>query len=163
MDVKLINPFISAVQNVFRTMVGCEVSVGRPYIKDDAAGYADVSGVIGLSGDATGCVVLSYPMEVACKVASAFAGVEMDKDHEDFTDAIGELTNMVAGNAKKDLHGLNIGISLPSVVIGARHVISGLRAAPRLVIPCSVEHGQFQVEVALRVENPAVSPVVGAG
>lgn len=162
MDVKLINPFISAVQHVFRTMVGSEVSVGQPYVKDDGAATADVSGVIGLSGDATGCVVLSYPTEVACKVASAFAGVEIDKDHEDFADAIGELTNMVAGNAKKDLHGLRIGISMPSVVVGEGHVISRSRAAPRLVIPCRVEQGRFQVEVALRVEKPAASPV-GAG
>lgn len=162
MDVKLINPFISAVQHVFRTMVGSEVSIGQPYVKEDAVGSADVSGVIGLSGDATGCVVLSYPTEVACKVASAFAGVEIDKDHEDFADAIGELTNMVAGNAKKDLHGLRIGISMPSVVVGEGHVISRSRAAPRLVIPCRVEQGRFQVEVALRVEKPAASPV-GAG
>jgi chemotaxis protein CheX len=92
-------------------------------------------------------------------VASVFAGVDIGEGHPDFADAIGELANMVAGNAKKDLHGMKLGISLPSVVLGKEHVISQSRTAPRLVIPCDVDYGRFFVEVAMRVEKPVTSPV----
>jgi chemotaxis protein CheX len=162
MDVRLINPFISAVQHVFRTMVQTEVRMGKPYIKMDGGSSADVSGVIGFSGDATGCVVLSFPKAVACRAASAFAGTAIDQNHPDFADAIGELANIVAGNAKKELNGLHVEISLPSVVIGSEHVISQSRSVPRLVLPCETVHGRFFVEVGMRVEEPASAPA-GAG
>ena len=158
MDASLINPFVLAVQKVFQTVAFTEVRVGKPYIKTDGPCSADVSGVIGLSGDAIGCAVLSFPTAVACRAASSFAGVEIGVDHPEFADAIGELANRVAGNAKSDLRGLCCGISLPTVVIGPEHVVSQLRMAPRLVVPCKTVLGDFFLEVALRVEKAVAVP-----
>lgn len=155
MDVRFINPFIASIKSVFGTMVNTQVVVGKPRVGNDTETTADVSGVIGFSGDATGCVVLSFPTDVACKVASAFAGVTMGADHPDFSDAIGELANMVAGNAKKDFAGLRASISLPSVIIGRGHVVSQSRSWPRLVIPCETSLGAFFVEVGMVVEKQA--------
>ncbi len=154
MDVRFINPFVSAISAVFKTMVNTDVRVGKPYVMTEAGTRADISGVIGFSGDASGCVVLSFPTEVACKAASAFAGTPIDEKHPDFSDAIGELANMVAGNAKKDFTGMRVSISLPSVIIGKNHTVSGSKAAPRLVIPCETAFGGFEVEVAVVVEKP---------
>ncbi|MFQ5489213.1 MAG: chemotaxis protein CheX [Phycisphaerae bacterium] len=166
MDVRYINPFIAAIKNVFSTMVNTQVAVGKPMLRPDQIKSADVSGVIGLSGDVTGAVVLSFPLDVACKVASKFAGVELHSDHPDFTDAIGELANMIAGNAKKDFTGLSVSISLPSVICGHGHVVTQSVAAPQLMIPCNTDIGSFYVEVAMVVEkssgNPAKTPAVGA-
>jgi len=162
MDVRFINPFISAVRNVFNTMVQTDVSVGKPSLKTGDMESADVSGVIGLSGDVTGAVVLSFPKLVACKLASAFAGMELDTGHEDFADAIGELANMVAGNAKKDFAGLSVSISLPSVVVGAGHQISQSKTSPQLVIPCQTPLGPFDVEVAMVVAKKPAEAAVGA-
>ncbi len=158
MDARLINPFVSAVRNVFRTMASTEVRVGKPYISTGGPCSADVSGVVGLSGDATGCAVLSFPRAVACRAASSFAGVEIDVDHPQFVDAIGELANMVAGSAKRDLRGVRCGISLPTVVIGREHVFSQSQTAPRLVVPCKTVLGDFFLEVALRVEKAVTVP-----
>ena len=151
MDVRFINPFIMAIKNVFSTMVRTEVTVGKPQVRTAELRSADVSGVIGLSGDATGAVVLSFPRVVACKVASMFAGAELTPEDEDFADAIGELANMIAGNAKKDFGGVAVTISLPSVIVGAGHQVSQLRASPQLVIPCQTPMGPFNVEVAMLV------------
>lgn len=148
MDVRLINPFIAAIGNVFETMVNIKVTVGKPTLKSDEMVSADVSGVIGLSGDVQGCVVLSFSEDVACKLAGAFSGQEMTMDHPDFADAIGELANMVAGNAKKDFCGFKANISLPSVITGAGHTVSQSKAFPYLIIPCSTPIGDFRVEVA---------------
>jgi chemotaxis protein CheX len=149
MDVRFVNPFISSVRNVFKTMLATEVSVSKPVIKDRDEGFADVSAVIGLSGDATGCVVLSFPMQTAVSVASKFAGVEMTATHEDFSDALGELANMVAGHAKANLEGLNMNISLPTVIVGREHVVSQSKLAPRLALPCDSSLGRFCVEVVM--------------
>lgn len=154
MDVRYVNPFFVSIRQVFSTMVGVDVQVLKPEAKTDNKPQAGVSGVIGFSGDATGACLLCFPTDVACKLASAFSGEEMDRDHPDFADAIGELANMVAGGAKAQFGGLNVNISLPSVVIGDPHevIVTGVSSdAPRLIIPCQTEMGQFHVEVAMIV------------
>jgi chemotaxis protein CheX len=156
MDVRYVNPFIRAIRNVFSTMLKTEVNVQKPHLKHDGRASADVSGVIGFTGDATGCVVLSFPKDVACKTASTFAGIEITLDSPDLVDAIGELANMVAGNAKKDFEGARISISLPSVIIGVDHIVGQSRMVPRLVIPCCSPLGDFYVEVAMKVDKPVV-------
>jgi chemotaxis protein CheX len=157
MDVKYINPFIRSIKSVFETMVKVHVEVGKPALRTTVYASADVSGIIGFSGDAMGCVVLSFPKEVACKAASKFAGIAIDEHHADFADAVGELANMVAGCAKKEFEGMNISISLPSVVIGKDHTVSQSKASPRIVIPCQCELGEVFVEVGMEVKTPAKS------
>lgn len=165
MDVKFINPFVGSITNVFETMLKTNVVLGRPMLKKADLVTAEVSGIIGLSGDVQGSVVLSFPGNVAGKIASKFAGVEMTVNSEDFADAIGELANMVAGNAKKDFAGYDVSISLPSVIIGPGHTVSQSKASPFLVIPCQTEMGSFNVEVALNADKKHApqTPKVVAG
>lgn len=153
MDVRYINPFITSVQEVFKTMLATDIMVSRPVVKSADEAGADVSAVIGLSGDAIGSVVLSFPMLSAAKAASRFSGAEMTASHPDFADALGELANMVAGAAKARLNGLNVSISLPSVIVGREHVVSRLKNVPRLALPCDSPLGRFCVEVSLTVEK----------
>ncbi len=157
MDVRYINPFVEAVQQLFKTMLNTELVISKPSIRQDDV-FADVSAVIGFSGDASGAVVLCFPMETAVKAASTFAGIEMKPDDEDFSDAIGELANIVAGGAKARMNGLNISISLPSVVVGKQHAVLRSRQRPRLAIPCDSPLGRFTVEVAMVVnKRPATA------
>ncbi|NLX21577.1 MAG: chemotaxis protein CheX [Phycisphaerae bacterium] len=160
MDVRYINPFIASVKHVFKTMLATDVLVSKPLLKERDEAFADVSAVIGLSGDATGCVVLSFPLATSVQAASKFGGVEMDEKHADFADALGELANMVAGHAKANITGMDLTISLPSVVIGKEHVISQSRLARRLALPCDSALGRFTVEVVMVVgQKPASKPV----
>jgi chemotaxis protein CheX len=159
MDVRFINPFILAVRRVFQTMLATEVKVGRPnVITTKQESLADVSAVIGLSGDVVGCVILSLPMPTAEKAGSKFAGIELTRDHPDFADALGELANMVAGQAKAQFEGMNVSISLPSVIVGPDHVVSQSRQWPRLHLPCESPLGTFTVEVAMIIEKHEAGP-----
>ena len=160
MDVKFINAFVAAIQNVFKTMLGTEVGVGKPMLKQADLVSAEVSGIIGLSGEVQGSVVLSFQEDAASRIASTFAGVELTLDSPDFADAIGELANMVAGNAKKDFVGYETSISLPSVIIGKGHKVSQSKVWPFLVIPCQTGLGNFNVEVALITNK---KPVMAGG
>jgi len=73
----------------------------------------------------------------------------LDTKSEDFVDAVGELCNMIAGNAKKDF-GLNASISIPNVVIGTAHTIARMKDVPCIAIPCHSECGDFSVEVNIK-------------
>lgn len=155
MDARYINPFVKSICNTFSTMCGVDVSVGKPVLKTPDDPSSDVSSVIGFSGGATGSVVIHFRFEVASKIASAFAGIDINPDHEDFADALGELANMVAGGAKSQFEGLNISISLPSVIVGENHTVFGTRVTKRLVIPCHTSLGDFYVEVGMIIEKPS--------
>jgi chemotaxis protein CheX len=146
---KLIVPFVNAVRNVFATMVKVQTTLGKPALKTTPTLSYDVSGVIGFSGQAIGSVVVSFQKDAAEALASAFAGTPLKISDPDFPDAIGELANMVAGNAKKDLGSL-ASITVPSVIIGAGHTIARLSDVPCVVIPCSTPVGDFAVEVNIK-------------
>lgn len=154
MDVRYINPFVRSITNTFETMCSLPVVVGKPELKSNDGPGTDVSSVIGFSGDAAGCVVLHFSFEIASKVATRFAGIDITPEHPDFADAIGELANMVAGGAKGQFDGLKISISLPNVIVGENHNFSASRIAPRIVIPCDTEVGRFNVEIGMELGKP---------
>ena len=146
---KLIVPFVNSVRDVFSTMVKVATSVERPHLKEQPSPSYDVSGVIGFSGGIVGSVVVSFQKDAAMKMVEGFAGVPLEFASPDFADAIGELTNMIVGRAKKDM-GAIANISIPNVVIGANHIIARLSDVPTLVIPCRTPVGDFAVEVNIR-------------
>ncbi|MGN6507562.1 MAG: chemotaxis protein CheX [Tepidisphaeraceae bacterium] len=148
-DPKLIVPFVTSVRSVLATMAGMETTVERPRLKMDGATDYDYSGIIGFSGQIVGTVVVSFHREVAIKLVAAFAGMEIAPDTSDFADAIGELANMIAGAAKKDL-GAVANISVPSVVMGKGHTICRPSDVPCLVVPCKTAVGEFAVEVSIK-------------
>ncbi|MFO0973280.1 MAG: chemotaxis protein CheX [Phycisphaerae bacterium] len=153
MDVRYINPFVMAIRNVFSTMLKVEVAVDKPRVKKDEAPYSDVSAIIGYSGDAAGTVILSFDRTVAEKLASTFVGQPVQIDQVDCADALGELANMVAGNAKSLFDGLDVKISLPSVIVGQGHHVSQSNLTPTLIIPCSCSMGTFFVEIGMKVSK----------
>ena len=150
---KIIAPFFESVREVFTTMVGVAPTIERPHLKTNPAPSYDVSSIIGFSGDLVGSVVVSFQMQAAEKLTSAFAGAPIDPNSPDFADALGELANMIAGNGKKRL-GLQANIGVPSVVIGACHAIARLSDVPCVVIPCKTPVGDFAVEVSIKETNP---------
>lgn len=151
MDVRYIKPFLKSISNTFDTMCGVKVSFGKPGVRTQDCEQADVSAIIGFSGGAAGSVVLCFLSGPASKIATAFAGEEITPEHPDFADALGELANMVAGGAKVGLEGLNIDISLPTVVTGHTHTFPASKTAPRIFIPCSTDLGEFRVDVGLEL------------
>lgn len=148
--VEHINPFISATIESFKTMVGTAVVPGKIKLKDNKNLTHDISGIIGLSGGAKGAISLSFPVDVALEVVSNFIGEPITELNEDVTDAIGELANIIAGYAKKDLAEFNISISLPSVVTGKGHQISDAKDVLSMVIPFTWNDKSFDLGVALK-------------
>lgn len=146
---KLVMAFVKSVKNVLTTMVGLNPVLGKPRLKTDLKVTHDVSGIVGFSGEVTGTVIVSFGEPSAMKLVEAFVGEALDARSEDFADALGELCNMIAGNAKKDF-GLNANIGIPSVVVGPNHTVSRMSDVPCILIPCQCEVGDFAVEVNIK-------------
>ena len=149
MDVSYVNPFITSTIDTFRTMLNVVVKPGIPHAKTEPYSEYDISRIIGLSGDAKGCIAISFPKLMALKVVSAMLGTPIKVVGNDVTDGIGEIANIIAGNAKQHLNGLNLMISLPNVVVGKDHMLVSMRDIPTLVVPFHSEMGDFSMEVSL--------------
>ena len=161
MDPSLITPFIASIQNVFSTMLQLPVTIKEPHLKRESGTTFDVSGIIGMSGDVVGSVVLSFPKQTAVRLVALFTGTDMTADSPDFPDAIGELSNMVSGNAKGMFSGKRkVQISCPSVVIGSGHTVTRPRDIPCVAIPCSCDCGDFTVEIC--VQDRSAAPTAAA-
>ncbi len=145
----LIKAFMQSVQNVLGTMVGIECRIGKPTLKHEPKPSYDVSGIVGFSGEVVGSVVISFTAETAGSFVESFTGEKLPLESPDFADAIGELSNMIAGNAKKDF-GLNASISIPSVIIGHDHTIARLTDVPCVIVPCETDLGLFTVEINIK-------------
>jgi chemotaxis protein CheX len=149
MDVKYINPFIDAVKNLFGTMIDVPFKLGQPSLKKANLPEYEISGIIGLSGNVSGCVVINLSREIALQLVSALIGDEVDEVDEDCTDAIGEIANMIAGNAKTNFPSGGTSISVPSVVVG-KHKVSYPSGLPIIAIPCMTDKGEMVIEIALK-------------
>lgn len=152
MDVSYVNPFLKATNETFKTMVGIDTTMDKPIIKTTAEHHYDVSGVIGLSGEAQGTIALSFAKPTSLKVVSKLLGAEIKIIGAELTDGIGELTNIVAGYAKQYLTEYKVSISLPNVVIGKSHQLAAPSGVPTIIVPFQCELGKFAVEVALKTK-----------
>ncbi len=151
MDVRYVNPFLTAIQNFFETMVEIPFSLGKPTIKKEATASHEISGIIGITGEVLGSVVVSFPEKIALALAGSLLGEEMTEVNADCTDAIGEIANMVAGDAKNGFPETNTSVSVPTVIIG-KHKVAYPSGVPIITIPCKTEGGWFALDVALKTK-----------
>jgi len=151
MNVKFINPFLEGTVNVLKTMAFVEPRAGKPYVKMDSLARGDISGVIGLTGSATGSLALSFSEKAIIKIVSNMLGENVKEMNSDIKDAVGEITNMISGAARKNLEaeGFYIQAAIPTVVTGKNHSIAHVKGGPSLIIPFEIDQGSFVVDVCL--------------
>ncbi len=147
--VEYINPFLKATKETFASMVGLDIIPGKPFLRNGNEGNNVISGVIGLSGKMKGAVVINFPETTAIKAVSTFIGAEIDSLDEDVTDAVGELANIIAGYAKKDLEQYNLALSLPTVIKGENYRFVNAKGSAAVVIPFKSDAGDFDLAVSL--------------
>lgn len=150
-----INPFVEAVANTFETMLNCKAHRGSLALASTAKRTYPISGVIGLSGRAAGTVVINLSEQVALKAASAMLMTEISEINDDVLDAVGEIANMVAGQAKAELEEYELSVSLPNVVTGVGHEVRFPSNAHPVSVPFETDFGPMLLDVGL---EPVSSP-----
>lgn len=149
MRVEYINPFVKSLVTTFSTMLNCTATRGALTLKKDVYPPFEISGVIGLSGKAVGTVVVSLSKEVALKATSTMLMMDATEVDGDVIDAVGEITNMVAGAAKAELAEYELSISLPSVITGRGHEVRFPSNVTPICVPFQTEWGPLNLEVGL--------------
>jgi chemotaxis protein CheX len=155
MKVELINPIISSLVSVLSQMGQIAAKPEKPILKKGAkSGYeAIISGYIGLVGEKIrGSMAISFTEPLILKIASNLFGEEMEEVNDEVADLVGEITNIITGNAKPGLAqaGYKLDLSIPTIIIGLGHYVIHNTKGPVIIIPFSTESGSLLLEVCFK-------------
>ncbi|MEE9913897.1 MAG: chemotaxis protein CheX [Deltaproteobacteria bacterium] len=152
MDVKFINPFIYGTMDVMEKMAFMKPVAGKPYAKTDDTAYGDISGIIGMTGDATGSLAMSFSESCIIGIVDKMLGEKHTEMNRAVLDAVGELTNMISGSARKlmEKDDLKVIAAIPTIVFGKAHTVRHVIKGPSIVIPFQTEAGSFVIDVCLK-------------
>jgi chemotaxis protein CheX len=147
-DAEVAKPFVEATRHVLTMMAQLDPKPGKPYVKKGPSATGDVSAVVGLTGDKNGSISISFSKKCAIAVVKNMLGDDIADIIQDAKDAVGEITNMISGQARAGLSqiGLNLSASTPTVIFGDNHSISHVTTGPVVAIPFETEHGEFTLE-----------------
>lgn len=150
LDPSYVKAFIGATKKVFQTMLGLEVTFGAPVPGKLPLLANDVSAIIRMTGGVSGIVVLSLPVASAEKIVNSFVGASVDRKSDDFSDAVGELANIISGSAKVNFADKQVNLSRPSVIIGEGNTVQQPSGSVCISIPCHSSYGDFAVDVSFQ-------------
>lgn len=143
-----INPVIASTRNVFEMMLNCVPRRTGLMLRGESTPHFAVSAMIGFTGRAAGTLMVSFSKEVAFEVLRRMVGTEATTVNAEVADAIGELTNMIAGGAKAQLAHLDLSISIPNIVIGSDHSVIYPSQITPICLLFESEIGPFLIEFA---------------
>ena len=151
MDVSLANPFISATINVIDIMANIQCEPGKIFIKENKTTTGDITGIIGLSGVAKGSIAISFDESTILKIVANMFGENVQRIDDEISDAVGEIANMISGQARKELSGRGkyFKAAIPTIVVGKNHVIQHITGDPIIAIPFSTPEGKFLIEICM--------------
>ncbi len=117
---------INSTNEIFATMIPMEIKTETSFYQNEAMISTDVMSLVSFTGEHSGIVAVFCSKEIALKITSNMLGMESTEFNQDTKDAIGEVTNMIAGSLKNrvsDTFGA-MNLSVPIVIAGADLTIS---------------------------------------
>lgn len=133
-------------------MAFVEPRPGKPYLKSTNQAQGDITGIIGLTGAVKGSLALTFTEKCILNIVSNMLGDKIEVINGDIEDAVGEITNMVSGVARKKLEyqGMIVSAAIPTVVLGKGHSIMHVLGGPSIIIPFDTDAGAFVVDVCMK-------------
>ncbi len=140
---------VETTEEIFNTMIFMEISAEAPLEQGKQALGCHISAMIGLTGGFSAMLGIHCPEAVGLAITGAMLGMEIEEIDTDVKDALGEIANMVAGGLKEKFAAENIDLELaiPTAISGKSYTIASSTRSNRVIIPFSVEQGQFFIEM----------------
>jgi chemotaxis protein CheX len=150
---RVIEVFTESTRNTFREMFGLEaVFTGSRDIAGETDHGWDMTGLVGLAGQAQGVVALRLTLGLLDGLLDG-SGIEVASSEERVQlsgGLVGEITNIVAGSATSALKGLDVTIAPPVVIRGPSHEIGWPAIAPVIALGFRLPAGSFELDLCIR-------------
>ena len=162
-NAKHVNPFIEAAMAVVKQVAGIEVRRGHLSYKPKVEPSLQVSIIIGIYGFLTGQVVYSLDGRLAEKIVDKLLDGRSPVEKKImFLDSLGEIANMITGNATALLNnrkGEALNITTPAIAAGNNLSIH-LVPKPALVLGLITQYGPIEISIAME-EKETLTEVEG--
>ena len=149
-DTLFIDELTAATRDVFKTMVFQEVEASSPVAGDALRSGANVVGTVAFAGKTSGLVVFYSTLDAAHAITASMLGIEPASVNGELHDAIGELTNMIAGSFRTRVahsKGETWAISVPTVTVGSDFYTKCVSDVQRVLCPFRMGHAELFVEL----------------
>jgi chemotaxis protein CheX len=142
--------FAKAAQNVMSSMAGLDIQLYKPSPDENLSTF--VTGALGLTGDVTASIAISFTKEAIDAIHNAVFSDEKEISFSGIGDLVGEISNMIWGYARKFLSdkGLKVDASIPTVVLGDRQHLHSASGSVSKIMPFVFDEKKLFVEVTLR-------------
>lgn len=150
-DINYINPFLIGAGNVFNSLLKVDLKKGKTVLADEPKPAHDVVIRVDMKGKANGYVLYSLGFKTVNKIAEALMpGITKDQIKSEYRDILGELANMITGNAVSVLPSGALEISTPTVMHKSDIRDSGYGKRTVLVLKQYSPYGQLETTVVLK-------------
>ncbi len=149
MSTELFQPFLEGAVELLEGMLGITGNVLAP---ENSPPTPFVSGIIQISGDVNGQLALSFPEDTGKAIAAAMLDMEPgDIDDEILADGVGEITNLVVGQAKTLLNeqAKSFKLGVPTIVMGQGHRLEMFQGAHTFTRRVTTDQGDFAITLWL--------------
>jgi len=153
-NVELINPFISAAQSVLRDLSQIHTKMGKPYIKNPEYEGKVLTVIVGITGELRGQVIISLEEDIACNIAShMMMGMPVIELNDMAKSAIGELANMILGNAATifSTRDISVDITPPNLCLGSNMSFT-VSDSKTICVPLELEDGSTLLELNIAIK-----------
>ncbi len=153
-DVHYVNPFLSAIIEIFKEKYFLESQPEKPFVKNDELALGIISGIIIISGDVSGSMAITFEEETIKYILSKIFDKEVeDLNTEEVKENIKELINSISAKAVsflKKKEGINIVTTIPTIIYGKNHTIQHIISTPIIALPFTTNKGKFIVEFTFK-------------
>jgi chemotaxis protein CheX len=148
---EILSYLVSATAEVFEMMVFQTLTPLPAITADHERPAANVVASVAFAGHRRGYVAFHSTLDTARGITGAMLGMDVDAITNEMPDAIGEVTNMIAGTFRNKLAAVEpiSAIAIPTVTIGSNFATFCTGHARRAFCPFEVEGQRIFVELVL--------------
>ncbi len=151
MKAQYVNPFYQATIDVFKLMLDLDINRCKNDACSEMLGKREVGVVIDITGDLTGSILYRFPESMILKMVKIMSGMEIEGLDGFVTSALGEVSNIISGNAVSKLSSedYKCDIKPPRIVVDEGKPLT-LDDGTVLKIPLETTIGELQIQISLK-------------
>lgn len=145
----LVDVLVGATTDVFETMIFRQLQARDTVWGHTTRPKSQIVGIVGFAGSSSGLVAFHTSIAAAQDITSAMLGIEVDE--EGLPDAVGEVTNMIAGAFRTRMAAFQDAwaISVPTVTIGSDFYIKPISTGDRVIVAFTMDAHELFVELII--------------
>lgn len=158
LDEKLVMSLEMSIRNVLGQFFGLVPEFGLPQRGRGIEQTSDLSGVVSIfQHNVQGILSLGFPRGLVFSLMKDIYRKEFVSVDQSIIDGVGEITNSVYGQIKKDMNerGYDLQMAIPSVIVGRGHSVMAYTNKPTLLLPVSTKLGEFHAAIILEQSRAA--------